>query len=161
MALDFGVAGYAPPGKPVAQNLGVAVSVFGYFGVSSYTVASCFGLPGFPGSLNLQLIEAPKYHPQARNTKRFSLSSAQECECVHNPKNDTCNLLRPVIKLILFLLVPYGYIIIKIKKEFPKEMTDTALGTRCHLFGISRAHMQKELLLECRERPQRLGPHCR
>ena len=33
-----------------------------------------------------------------------------------------CNLLRPPIK-ILFLLVPYGYIIIKIKKRIPKEMT--------------------------------------
>ena len=32
-----------------------------------------------------------------------------------------CNLLRPLIK-ILFLLVPYGYIVLKIKR-IPKEMT--------------------------------------
>ena len=32
-----------------------------------------------------------------------------------------CHLRRPLIK-ILFLLVPYGYIIIKIKR-IPKEMT--------------------------------------
>ena len=35
-----------------------------------------------------------------------------DCCCHQN-----CNLLRPLIKMS-FLLVPYGYIIIKIKKEF-------------------------------------------
>ena len=33
-----------------------------------------------------------------------------------------CNLLKPRIN-ILFLMVPYGYSIIKIKKTIPKEMT--------------------------------------
>ena len=43
----------------------------------------------------------------------------------------TCNLLRPLIK-ILFLLVPYGYIIILIIiKRIPKEMTVTGLCKAC------------------------------
>ena len=41
-----------------------------------------------------------------------------------------CNLLRPLIRTV-FLLVPYGYIIIKIKR-IPKEMTgDMAGEIRC------------------------------
>ena len=38
----------------------------------------------------------------------------------YTQRSQICNLLRPLIK-ILFLLVPYGYIIIK---KIPKEMTE-------------------------------------
>ena len=43
------------------------------------------------------------------------------CATCCSYQGSICNLLRPPIK-ILFSLVPYGYIIIKIKR-IPKEMT--------------------------------------
>ena len=53
----------------------------------------------------------------------------QELEAdVKSPLLQLCNLLRPVIN-ILFLLVLYGYITIKIKRS-PKEMTELSRESR-------------------------------
>ena len=58
-------------------------------------------------------LQAPKFHPRPWAKPGLNLFRSEPLPC--RPGN-FCNLLRPLMK-ILFLLVPYGYILIKIKKN--------------------------------------------
>ena len=78
-----------------------------------------------PVSIFLESLETLPTPPLKSLLSDFSiflkgLEGHHESMKVFKTRNLNCNLLRPLIK-ILFLLVPYGYIIIKLKR-IPKEM---------------------------------------
>ena len=79
---------------------------------------------------------------------------------IPGPPNVICTLLRPLIN-ILFLLVTYGYTIIKNKKRIPKEMTVITFTSPIWLLSrISAMEHEKGLDWKVQAATSLEGPGC-